>query len=204
MRHILIAVIAVSLSGCFFGCATVGQPHADLARETEKGIASLEPDFAALADKIEEQGRDIIDLQMTYVDGPIIMMDMMRKHADKFKTKVCNEEGELDRATVLLAFTQAAHRSYERVYKSYEAPLKKYMRALRKSYRHKFTILRQATTSMVTSLDAYNKDKKMGKDFLKSIGLPIDQVDAMNKAAAEFKKKLANGVKAAEKKMKAK
>jgi len=188
----------------FTGCASIGPQHANLARETEKGIASLETDFGHLNDKIEEQGRDIIDLQMTYVDGPIIMMDLMDKHSDKFNKKVCQEEGELDRATVLLAFTQAAHRSYERVYKSYEKPLKKYMRALRKSYRKKFTVLRRATTTMRTGLEAYNKDKALGQDILKAVGLPIDQVDALNQAAAEFKKKLKDGADAAEKKMKEK
>ncbi len=198
MRHIIIVgILAVSA-----GCATIGPEHAGLAGETAKGIASLEGDVANLNDKIEEQGRDIIDLQMTYVDGPIIMMDLMEKHADKFNDKVCQESGELDRATVLLAFTQAAHRSYVRVYKEYEKPLKKYMRGLRKSYRKKFTKLRQATTTLKTGLDAYNKGKKMRQDMLKAVGLPVDGVDALNKAAAEFKKKLEAGIDAAEKRLK--
>ena len=180
----LIPVILLALNAC----ATIGPEHADLAQELEAGFARREAAYGRLVDRFEQDSRDRIDERMQFKEGPVIM-----KHAIKrtnFKEKVCEIEGELDQATELLKFTMAASRSYERVRSKYIRGLEKLVAGLRSQARREYADLRAAAAALVSGLRAYVKDKSWRKDMMKRLNVPVDSVDALNKAALEFDKML--------------
>ena len=61
---------------------------------------------------------------------------------------------------------------------------------LRSKSREEFGILRQVSSSLTTGLRAYLKGKSQRKDILRSLNVPVDGVDALNKAALSIDEKV--------------
>ena len=184
MKNLLTASAFLFLAGC----ATIGPEHEKLSVEIEKGIGRQETAYFKLVDKFEKDGMARIDERVRLIEGPIIM-----KHAietTNFQENICEKEGKLAKAFELLEFTLDASAKYEQRKAKYIRAFRKLLRGLRSAAREEYGRIRRAAAAQTAALRAYNKDKEWRKEILRSLDVPVDQVDALNQAALEFDKML--------------
>lgn len=172
------------------GCASIDGSHIGLSEGIEQGVAHQELKYMKLVDRYEKDARDWVNARMLYIDGPQIMKRAIKK--TNFNKEIGKNKCALEQAHDLLEFTLDASASFERRKAKKMGPLDDFFFGLRSKAREEYGLLRQAASTLTTGLRAYVKGKDRRKDVLRSLNVPVDGVDALNKAALKFDKKAKN------------
>ncbi|MFH1742795.1 MAG: hypothetical protein ABIH23_27640 [bacterium] len=178
-------MLAALLAGS--GCATIDRSHIGLSEGVEQGVAHQELKYMKLLDRYEKDARDWVNARMRFIDGPQIMEKAIIK--TDFNEVIARNKCSLGQAHDLLEFTLDASANFEARKAREVGKLDEFFFQLRSKAREENGLLRQAASTLTTGLRAYVKGKERRQDVLRSLNVPIDQVDALNKTALEIEEK---------------
>lgn len=177
MRIIIAMLVASMLSSC----ATIDSTHVGMSEGIEQGVAHQELKYMKLLDRFEKDARAWVDFRMLNIDGPEIMKNAVKK--TNFNEEIAKNECALEQAHDLLEFTLDASANFERRKAKEMGKLNDFFFGLRSKSREEYGLLRQVTSSLTTGLRAYLKGKNQRKEILRSLNVPVDRMDALNKSA---------------------
>ena len=184
------------IAGCFLmlsACATIGPEHEKMSRVMERAVENNEAGYKRLVNRLEEDGRKYVNLSMIAIHGPKITRSHMTEkdaNGNNFTDKFCKKKSELGRAREALRFMLKLSKAFEAKKREELQPLINFIKGLQSVADREFLAQRQGMGSLTNGLRAYNKDKKWQKDMLRSLDVPVDQAEALNRSGKNLRDKI--------------